>query len=176
MKLTLTHIQHYPIGGENALKVIDENKFIAEIVGIITTDPFLEIDWDTAPDDVILRVMYQDHENKPDYDFAKWGISQIKPLLRPMSDLYKEIDGKIGIVDIFKMTNIRIESYSVTKSSLAYDDGAEYCGFCWEDDNKCFSNSDDEMFFTMEMMEYLFANHYDVYGLIDQNLALPKTI
>lgn len=48
-------------------------------------------------------------------------LSQIKPLLRPLSDLYKEIDGKIGIVELAKMLGDFKELLSVSVEDNAVD-------------------------------------------------------
>lgn len=120
MELELKNIQNYPLQGNN-LKVVDPNGYTASIVGIITTDPFVQVDFDTAQDDVIIRVMYEDGDHKPDYDFATWGISQIKPLLLPMSSLYKEMeDGTVPIVELFKMYETRVFDKD-KKYSIVFD-------------------------------------------------------
>lgn len=179
MKLELKHIHHYPIC-DNNLKVIDPNGHIAQIVGMVTIDPFIQLDHDTAPDDVIFRVMYEDGANKPEYDFAKWGISQIKPLLLPMCSLYTEMeDGTVHIVELAKIAFPK-KKFELTRSGC-------WCGaekFLYSEvvnsfrtlheDGGCFSQGS-EIIYQLDLFAYLFSHHFDVWNLIGQNLAIDKT-
>lgn len=109
------------------------------------------------------------------YDEGKrYGLmlSQIKPLLRPMSSLYKEIDGEVGIVEIFRMFGIYHENIRVTNCGLKYNDGAEWLLFDWSYSAQSFIDSDGGIYLNMESLTYLFQHHYDVFGLIGQNLAI----
>lgn len=99
-------------------------------------------------------------------------MSQIKPLLRPLSDLYKEIEGKVGIVEIFRMFGIYHENIRVTNCGLKYDDGAEWLLFDWSYSAQSFIDSDGGIYLNMESLTYLFQHHYDVFGLIDKGLAI----
>lgn len=174
MELELKHIQNYPLQGNN-LKIVDPNGYTASIVGIITTDPFVQVDFDTAQDDVIIRVMYEYGGHKPDYDFATWGISQIKPLLLPMSSLYTEMeDGKVPIVEIYKKMFIypQIKEYRIEDGCLKFGKHT----FEWADEFRAFSLDGDTAYITIEVSDYLDSLHFDWrYGLIDKGLALDKT-
>lgn len=115
-------------------------------------------------------------------------------LLRPMSDLYKEINGEVGINVIGKM----FEPNGV----LNFEDGNYYYGWnthvCddyqgyeigWIDevgwfgiffdtydyDNQTENFTGDYLPYNREVAEYLDENHFDWrYNLIDQGLAINK--
>ena len=93
-------------------------------------------------------------------------------ILRPMSDLYKEIDGVIGIVEIFKSFNIYHESYTILDDCLSYDDGAANLDFYWDDLTKTFKTSDAESYISLESIDKLYLEHYDVKNLIAQGKAI----
>lgn len=160
MELELKNIQNYPLQGNN-LKVVDPNGYTASIVGIITTDPFVQVDFDTAQDDVIIRVMYEDGDHKPDYDFATWGISQIKPLLLHMSSLYTEIthNGKTFIPQ-------KELDWGSWNDEIGYIVSAEY-----GENPRVAINVLDFIDDYYKLLEW----HFDVFGLIDKGLALDKT-
>lgn len=187
MELKLKHIQNHPLQGNN-LKVVDPNGYTASIVGIITTDPFAKVDFDTAQDDVIIRVMYEDGTHKPDYDFATWGISQIKPLLLPMSSLYTKMeDGKVPIVemakvhdpDLFVALSVELSNKNPNMGHVDYvtNDGIE-CRFGFYNSFQSgYINPSRNRFVNneLDLFTYLFEHHFDVFGLIDKGLALDKT-
>lgn len=95
------------------------------------------------------------------YDEGKrYGLmlSQIKPLLHPMSDLYKEIDGEIpadilfpkeyySLIDFYEEHNRENQIQSFIK------DGLNWCE-------------------TYSFWEYLLSKHFDVFSLIDNGLAI----
>lgn len=110
----------------------------------------------------------------------------VVPILRPMYDLYKKIDGVVGIVelihilcgaDISDIKNARVvnngDNYTVSYQSLVEKDvwlssQLEYnndsWSFYWEGDLISFNQ--------LELFEHLFFHHYDIYGLIDKGLAI----
>ncbi|MBK5721402.1 hypothetical protein JGH11_11005 [Dysgonomonas sp. Marseille-P4677] len=101
-------------------------------------------------------------------------LIDIKPLLRPMSDLYKERNGKVDIVELAKIAGINGTIYPF-EHSLGF--GYKYGDtFRWDEDGFIFEFHDLDDSFPVSnqigLFEYLFANHYDVYGLIDQGLAI----
>ena len=99
---------------------------------------------------------------------------ELKPYLRPMSDLYKERNGKIDIVELAKMSLNwdwrldRFDGQTVARSGESI--------FFYNDVYNLFElhTSKDKYvaFNQLQLFEYLFANHYDIYGLLDQNLAI----
>lgn len=111
----------------------------------------------------------------PYNDYGDCEISSGKPLLLPMSSLYKEIDGEVGIVEIFRMFGIYHENIRVTNCGLKYNDGAEWLLFDWSYSAQSFIDSDGGIYLNMESLTYLFQHHYDVFGLIGQNLAIDKS-
>jgi hypothetical protein len=89
-RLKIKHIQHYPIDGENPLKVLKhDGKTILNVSGILGT-----------------LIQFKE-KTIITYAF----IGDCKPILRPISDLYKEIDGKIALVELVR----KITGYSDLK-------------------------------------------------------------
>ena len=90
---------YYP----HKVKCVDQSKSIVEITSIIGCDPFYEVkQQDTARDEVLFRTI-------DDTDmFGTSGISQIKLILRPMSDLTKPCleGGKVPIVELGKIVEL----------------------------------------------------------------------
>lgn len=111
-------------------------------------------------------------EYTPNIQVDGYTIEFIKPLLRPLSDLYKEIDGVVRIVEIFRMFGIYHENIRVTNCGLKYNDGAEWLLFDWSYSAQSFIDSDGGIYLNMESLTYLFQHHYDVFGLIDKGLAI----
>lgn len=86
------------------------------------------------------------------------SLESIKPLLRPLSDLYKEIDGEIpadilfpkeyySLIDFYEEHNRENQIQSFIK------DGLNWCE-------------------TYSFWEYLLSKHFDVFSLIDKGLAI----
>lgn len=97
---------------------------------------------------------------------------RVKPVLKPLSDLYKEIDGEVGIVEIFRMFGIYHENICVTNCGLKYNDGAEWLLFDWSYSAQSFIDSDGGIYLNMESITYLFQHHYDVYDLHSKGLCI----
>lgn len=115
----------------------------------------------------------------------------IKPLIRPMSDLYKPCleDGKIPIVELAKIAGNHFTDYKISNITKPhsdificgvkwYDEGDEcYYVFGWDDVNGFgFHNYDTkEILFVphqIQLFEKLYQWHFDIHGLIEKNLAL----
>lgn len=106
---------------------------------------------------------------------------KVKPVLKPLSDLYKEIDGVVGIVEIAREMGLKFVRYDLGRNcvDLYLTDRKGKKARFWYD---CFktgtfrliihgSNSVNQLVgFT-----YLFQHHYDVWDLIGQNLAIDKS-
>lgn len=124
----------------------------------------------------------------PYYNYGSCEINNGRPLLRLMSDLYKEINGEAGIVELAKMCEY---PYSTAKweieenKCVAETDTfiyefwiADYIPFVTEYAKNIFgkvlNETTTQAFSPMMLLEYLFANHYDVFGLIEQGLAIKK--
>lgn len=98
-----------------------------------------------------------------------------KLVLRPMSDLKKEIDGKIGLVELAKMTGYgidfavkRISERSFTVFSVRGEVfGLTRRGFFFINEEQ-----DDVLIPQLTLFSYLFEHHYDIWGLIEQGLAI----
>lgn len=115
-----------------------------------------------------------------------FNLDKVKPVLKPLSDLYKEIDGKVGIVDLAKMHDPDFddtEDVTVTPltgwSTMGHvdywnNDGIE-CRFGWFNSFQAgYINPTRHRFVSnqLDLFTYLFQHHYDVYSLIDKGLAI----
>ena len=92
-----------------------------------------------------------------------------------MSDLYKEIDGKIGIVEIYKMMWILPypKDFKIEDDRLLFGNHT----FEWLFEFNGFSLDGEAAHLQLEVINYLDEHHYDWrYDLIDQNLAINKTV
>lgn len=107
-------------------------------------------------------------------------LSQIKPLLRPLSDLYKEIDGEVGIVELAKIEH-PCSTYHILRNRVVEvaGDNQSSMSFKYDLEDNYFVNSnfdcDDEYYpimYQLDLFTYLFEHHYDVFGLIDKGLAI----
>lgn len=85
-------------------------------------------------------------------------ITGIKPLLRPLSNLYKEIDGEVPADVLFPK-----EFYSTIDFYEEYNRENQIQSFIKDGLNWCEPYS---------FWEYLFSKHFDVFGLIDKGLAI----
>lgn len=106
-------------------------------------------------------------------------LKQIKPILRPMSDLSKPClpGGKTPVVELAK---IAIKSYEIsfalkhlnTYSNIVFFATCEefgYRGFeFYLSDNRASPLEVNQL----ELFQYLFEHHFDVFGLIDKGLAI----
>ena len=93
--------------------------------------------------------------------------------LRPMSDLVKkiEVDGK-KFVPIIELAKIKWESknWRLSSSGLyVVENGI----MTFEYTNNTFFINDIACTYQLNLFEKLFEWHFDVFGLIDQGLALP---
>ena len=86
-----------------------------------------------------------------------YGMEHIKPILRPLSDLVKEIEvnGKRFVPkDYFEDTYYTLDLH-------------EQCNLLIGEDGENWVNQCDYM-----LVDYLFEWHFDVFGLIEQGLAI----
>lgn len=128
----------------------------------------------------------QTDEYTPNIQVDGYTIEFIKPLLHPLSDLYKEIDGKVGIVELAKIHDPDFddtEDVTVTPltgwSTMGHvdywnNDGIE-CRFGWFNSFQAgYINPTRHRFVSnqLDLYTYLFQHHYDVYSLIDKGLAI----
>lgn len=103
-----------------------------------------------------------------------------KPILRPLSDLTKEIDGVVHLVELAKIEHPCSIYHSFTGSSVEVAGNENNSlNFRFDFDNEFFINSEfdcDDIYYPimyqLELYEYLFKNHFDVFSLIDNNLAI----
>jgi len=116
--------------------------------------------------------------------YLSFEMSRIKPLLLPLSALTEPMEyGSVPIVELSKLrdSSFRIgefgysedDGYFITNGLyhkfgfknnafyVYYDNGTMFDGFC-EINNQ------------LQLFEYLFANHFDVWNLIENNLASDK--
>lgn len=92
-----------------------------------------------------------------------------------MSDLYKEINGKVGIVELAKIAyKGDIYFHSLKGGILGFSSTNANYQLSFSNDffelsvmPKEVDNSHCVPINQLELFEYLFANHYDIYGLIN---------
>lgn len=105
------------------------------------------------------------------YGYTKYGnfipigdlISEIKPILRPLSDLTKEIEingEKFVPIDKIHRIDSKVYIYKPTNYDLEITI-----------DTEDFSHEVD-LYDGYLIMQKLFEYHFDVFGLIDKNLAI----
>lgn len=106
------------------------------------------------------------------------SMSGIRPMLRPMSDVYKPLDGgSAPIVELAKLgakifgldfSVCHINKYEFTVfSNEGYEFGFTGLGFYLLNNKE--DNADISQ---LELFNYLFEHHFDVFGLIDKGLAV----
>ena len=133
----------------------------------------------------ILYALYNKY-NKAEINFEfgndRYDIEDLKPALRPMSDLHKEIEGVVHIVEMARMAASNIVHIDEVMSQAWRD------GF-WKVDGR----DKDEMLITfgfgnrefwlsdkgnmvlidnLKLYEYLYQHHFDIHNLIEQGLAI----
>jgi len=154
MKLEPKHIQHYPIGGKNALKITNQETCIDQnITGI----------FESCGDTYIYT------ESGDEYCIN----DSFKLILRPMSDLYKPCleSGKIPIVEIYKMMFLLpyLKDYTVENNCLKFGNHS----FEWMVEFNGFSLNGDVAYILLEVANFLDENHFDWrHNLIRNNLAI----
>jgi hypothetical protein len=82
--------------------------------------------------------------------FYRWFVSKdFKPILRPLSDLTKEIEGENEISELHRLSSYSHEVF-----------------------NKLVENKLDPYFLEYWIFEILIKNHFDIFGLIPAGLAI----
>lgn len=95
-----------------------------------------------------------------DCSFGMIGLDEIEIFLRPLSDLYKEIDGEVPADILFPK-----EFYSLIDFYEEHNRENQIQSFIKDGSNWCEPYS---------FWEYLFSKYFDVFGLIDKGLAIDK--
>lgn len=119
-----------------------------------------------------LKVIYHDKEvgllnglsDINDYDTIKLAIDykdlehiwMFKPILRPMSDFEIDLSIRKDFDDLYYMT-----MYTDRDSYGSYEDCGEY-----------FSKFQEIGLIPKMVLDFMYENHLDVFGLIEQNLAI----
>lgn len=199
--LDISHIQHYPIGGENALKFLytKTEKYANREVGIAVgignvASPYIDL--------------------KIGKDIHRLCLNSLNhsvfPLLYPPSCLYSAMeDGSVPIVELFKLYETRVfdtnKKYQVVFNTpiisyewAVYDTikkeegilkfirktsnmGDLVHSFRYDPELRRFSMYDDTnrrplgVAFQTDLFQYLFERHIDVFGLIPKGLARDIT-
>ena len=99
------------------------------------------------PDPIITGVLSSNNHVYWNYHGATgaWNLKDIKPILRPLSDLKKEID----------MQGEKVSAYEILPGREREDYENPILGY-W----------------SWNAMQILFENHFDVFGLIEKGLAI----
>lgn len=183
MELNITHLQHYPIGGENALRLMHNDANII-LVGVQNYN--------------IIDVHIRDAKYSDSICPVQVYLKDCKPLLLPLSALYEEIDEEIGMKVIGEMLGYDLSKYVDNDGDIFYgfyltdksiphkipmEDREIY--FIYFDTNLKWFYMVNQWLepddccecipFNLEVSSYLDSNHYDWrYGLIDKGLAIDK--
>lgn len=115
-----------------------------------------------------------------DDSFGLIDLDEIIPLLLPMSSLYTEMeDGKVPAIELAKIANPKTTwtlqpdcNFPLSNIGELFawtiDENEFYFHLEWKDYSKHYFNQ-------LGCFQYLFENHFDIYGLIDKGLAIDKT-
>ena len=159
MKLSITHLAPYlPYG----LKwKFDGEDLTHDVVGLDITNRGVKL-------------------VSPYNDYGDCEISSGKPILLPMSSLYTEMeDGKVPAIELAKIAKPKTTwtlqpdcNFPLSNIGELFawtiDENEFYFHLEWKDYSKHYFNQ-------LGCFQYLFENHFDVFGLIDKGLALDKT-
>ena len=159
MKLSITHLAPYlPYG----LKwKFDGEDLTHDVVGLDITNRGVKL-------------------VSPYNDYGDCEISSGKPILLPMSSLYTEMeDGKVPAIELAKIANPKTTwtlqpdcNFPLSNIGELFawtiDENEFYFHLEWKDYSKHYFNQ-------LGCFQYLFENHFDVFGLIDKGLAINKT-
>ena len=108
-------------------------------------------------------------------------VSKPIPILMPLSELTTPmIDGSTPIVEMAKIAYPKANTYIHMKGEICFIDAGESYVFGYVESEQsfictllpknknCFVNNQ------LQLFEYLFANHFDVFGLIESGRAIDK--
>lgn len=137
------------------------------------------LDKGNDPKFVKLSAVYNDGEcSFFDTVESNHGFSSVKPILRPLSDLILEVDGKIGLVELAKIHDEKTEwTLDLGEFSLKYAYDKKNPQIWFDFQNNSFyagfdSYGDYPVNNQFELFEYIFKNHYDIAGLIEKDEAI----
>lgn len=118
-------------------------------------------------------------------------IEDVFPILRPLSDLTKEIEHNgekfVPIVEIGKMLGMELKPYDIEDGIIGYGwdiqnfDDVDAFAFGWYDKGKCFGVWYDDVednkapLYTeggLNEIQKLYAWHFDIHGLIERGDAI----
>ena len=170
MKLELKHIAPYlPYGvkcqamGERVDNDDDESPAKISTVSGIYTDSYGE---------VFIEAMYDGDK------FDIFFETDFFPILLPMSDLYKPLDnGNMPLVELTKIAYANHKDFRLVKDRVELTSGGlTFYKFYWYDNGFVTIYSPDGIGRIipnqLQLFEYLFEHHFDVYGLIEKGLAI----
>ena len=122
-------------------------------------------------------------------DFENWSpidngkIENYKPILRPISDLHKEVDGVVHIVELARIASEKCKvEFEPDISTIKYNKYHSVVVRCKKWESEFWYEEDGYFYFEyngntmdlyqLDLFNYLFEHHFDVYGLIDKGLAI----
>ena len=206
MELNITHLQHYLayglkvqyegiINGTELKQWEKEFSDRYEINGIYPTIPCPEA---IIGDKIgfVKRIEFRKN-GSPSFLIGNkvgkryYDLEGVKPLLLPLSVLYEEIDGEIGIIELAKIATSDLQYCNdlhwvvggkkdkyATARKEEYDFAFDYdgVGAFWLSQRDVYDGScpEIEIHSQLALFDYLFSHHYDVYGLTDKGLAIDK--
>lgn len=112
-------------------------------------------------------------------DYYIKNNADVKPILRPLSDLYKTITHKgKEIIPIVELANLsfcfdgRNNCWVLNGHYAEYDTGYDYIKFCYSDSRNCFDSTRGTIRNQYQLFDYLNELKIDYRGLIDAGLAI----
>lgn len=167
--LQISHIQHYPIGKDNALKMIGkEGTFLSKDLFYLRG---FHINRHGSNECLLERV-----DNHAVYKVST--LADVSPILRPVSDLFKKIDGKVGAFELGKIINPNVDWFYNDVCNFPINSVDGMLGWTFSDpsiEGSYFYYEQKEYKYQyidqLSLFKYLFENHYDVFGLIEKELA-----
>lgn len=172
--LDISHIQHYPIGGENALKFLytKTEKYANREVGIAVgignvASPYIDL--------------------KIGKDIHRLCLNSLNhsvfPLLYPPSCLYSAMeDGSVPIAYIASIICGINKEWTLLETSLQYEGDKCNYHFFYEDGSFHYVKSFEDGSFRnirvenqLQAFQYCYSKHIDLEGLIPKGLAIDIT-
>jgi hypothetical protein len=112
---------------------------------------------------------------KKGYAGLGFPLSQVKPILRPLSDLYREIThNRKKIVPILKLAEMAYPGtdWYLADGGAEHDTGYDYIKFSFTEKDGSFSKSNGGVANQAALFDFLHELKIDFRGLIDDGLAI----
>jgi len=157
MKIELKHLAGYELGNKG-IKVIINEDGLRELWDIECDNSYLTEPYYIKSIDYDLKVLQLVSVKNENYSLDEIELEWINLICFPLSDLIKEIEVNIGkfvpLIELLRLSNFDV-SRMKTKEQLEFE--------------QVFCNMD---FISFKDAQKLLEWHFDIYGLIENNLAI----